>query len=95
MAVSIGRLAQRFGLSRSTLLYYDSIGLLTPSERTPANYRIYSDKDIRRMEQIAVYREAGLPLQTIGAMLDGVQSDESRCRYRCTLSGPPLFDRGW
>ena len=71
MGVSIGRLAKRFGLSRSTLLYYDSIGLLTPSERTHANYRIYSDKDVRRMEQIAVYRDTGLPLQAIGAMLDG------------------------
>jgi len=71
MGVSIGRMAKRFGLSRSTLLYYDSIGLLTPSERTPANYRVYSDKDARRMEQIAVYRETGLPLQAIGAMLDG------------------------
>ena len=71
MGLSIGRMAKRFGVSRSALLYYDSIGLLTPSARTPANYRIYSDKDIRRMEQIAVYREAGLPLQAIGAMLDG------------------------
>ena len=71
MGLSIGRMAKRFGLSRSALLYYDSIGLLTPSDRTPANYRIYSDKDVRRMEQIAVYREAGLPLQAIGAMLDG------------------------
>jgi len=71
MSLSIGRLAKRFGLSRSTLLYYDAIGLLTPSGRTTANYRIYADKDIRRLEQIAVYREAGLPLQAIGAMLDG------------------------
>ena len=71
MGITIGRLAKRFGLSRSTLLYYDSIGLLTPSERTPASYRIYSDKDVRRMGQIAVYREAGLPLRAIGAMLDG------------------------
>ena len=71
MGLSIGRMAKRFGLSRSALLYYDSIGLLTPSERTAANYRIYSDKDVGRMEQIAVYREAGLPLQAIGAMLDG------------------------
>jgi DNA-binding transcriptional MerR regulator len=71
MGLSIGRMAKRFGLSRSTLLYYDSIGLLTPSGRTPANYRIYSDRDIRRMEQIAVYREAGLPLRSIGEMLGG------------------------
>jgi len=35
------QLAGRFGLSRSTLLYYDSIGLLSPSERTASNYRLY------------------------------------------------------
>jgi len=68
---SIGRVARRFGLSRSTLLYYDKIGLLRPSARTDANYRVYSERDIRRMEQIAVYREAGLPLAAIGGMLDG------------------------
>jgi DNA-binding transcriptional MerR regulator len=68
---SIGKLAGMFGLSRSTLLYYHSIGLLVPSGRSAANYRRYSERDVSRMKQIAAYREAGLPLATIGEMLSG------------------------
>lgn len=71
MGCSIGRVAARFGLSRSTLLYYDSIGLLVPSGRTAANYREYSEADLERMEQIAIYREVGVPLEAIREMLDG------------------------
>jgi len=67
--LTISQLARRFGLSRSTLLYYDSIGLLSPSSRSPANYRLYSDDDIRRMEIIDQYRRAGLPLADIARLL--------------------------
>jgi DNA-binding transcriptional MerR regulator len=67
---TIGRLAKEFGLSRSTLIYYDSIGLLKPSARTRADYRQYSSDDAKRLEQICVYRQAGLPLKNIGTILD-------------------------
>ena len=67
--LTISQLARRFGLSRSTLLYYDSIGLLSPSERSRANYRLYSDDDVRRMEIIDQYRRAGLPLADIARLL--------------------------
>ena len=50
--LTISQLARRFGLSRSTLLYYDSIGLLSPSARSDANYRLYSRNDIERMERV-------------------------------------------
>lgn len=65
----ISRLARMVGLSRSTLLYYDRIGLLIPSGRTDANYRIYSEADRKRLAQICRYRSAGLSLETIGAIL--------------------------
>lgn len=68
--VTIGELAKRFSISRSTLLYYDSIGLLKPSGRSEANYRLYSEADVLRMEKIALYREAGLPLQAIAKVID-------------------------
>ncbi len=35
---TIGQIGKRFGLPRSTLLYYDAIGLLSPSRRSDANY---------------------------------------------------------
>ena len=67
---TIGRLAKKFQLSRSTLLYYDSIGLLKPSSRTKGDYRQYSDNDAKRLEQICTYRQAGLRLEDIKNVLD-------------------------
>ena len=66
----ISRLADRFDLSRSTLLYYDSIGLLKPSKRTEANYRLYDEKDIKRLELICMYRDMGIELSDIKVLLN-------------------------
>jgi DNA-binding transcriptional MerR regulator len=71
---TIGRLAKKFGLSRSTLLYYDSLGLLTPSARTEGRYRLYSNDDVKRLEQICLYRKAGLPLEEIRRVLESPES---------------------
>jgi DNA-binding transcriptional MerR regulator len=68
-AYRISELARMFGLSRSTLLYYDRIGLLRPSERSRANYRVYSNADRKRLDQICRYRRTGMPLETITAVL--------------------------
>jgi DNA-binding transcriptional MerR regulator len=73
--ITIGRLARQFNLSRSTLLYYDSIGLLTPSTRTKTRYRQYSEKDKDRLEKICLYRQVGIPLEDIRKILDA--SDQS------------------
>jgi DNA-binding transcriptional MerR regulator len=43
---TIGQVAKKYGLSRSTLIYYDNIGILTPSGRSESNYRLYSDNDL-------------------------------------------------
>lgn len=67
---SIGYMTKRFAISRSTLLYYDSIGLLSPSGRSESNYRLYSDEDVGRMDKIALYRDAGLPLKSIAEVLE-------------------------
>lgn len=71
--LTISQLARRFGLSRSTLLYYDSIGLLSPSLRSRANYRLYSQADVERMELIDLYRQAGLALKDIARVLGSDQ----------------------
>jgi len=70
---TIGKFAKRFGLSRSTLLYYDAQGLLTPSERGANGYRLYTDADAQRMEAIQRYRSAGIPLKEIDVLLDEEQ----------------------
>ncbi len=66
---TIGRLARQFDLSRSTLLYYDRIGLLRPSSRTRANYRLYTAADRQKLERICTYRRTGMGLQDIARIL--------------------------
>lgn len=62
---SISQLARKFGLSRSTLLYYDRIGLLQAQQRTAAGYRRYSVADHDKLERICMFRSAGLSLADV------------------------------
>jgi DNA-binding transcriptional MerR regulator len=66
---SISTLARACGLSRSTLLYYDRLGLLKPAGRTGSGYRYYTDAEQRRLECIGQYRQAGLTLKEIRTVL--------------------------
>lgn len=68
--LSISQAGRQCGLSRSTLLYYDRLKLVRPSYRTSAGYRLYSAEDEARLQQICRYRQAGLPLAEIAALLD-------------------------
>lgn len=63
----VGRLS---GVSVRTLHHYDEIGLLQPSERTRAGYRLYDDDDLLRLQQILIGRELGLSLEQIRRSLD-------------------------
>ncbi len=66
---SISRIAHACGLSRSTLLYYDRLGLLRASGRTASGYRYYTDKEIERLKRIGHFRQAGLSLKEIRSVL--------------------------
>lgn len=66
---SISQLARLFGLSRSTLLYYDRIGLLRARERTPAGYRRYTQNEFSKLERICIFRNAGLALRDVKKLL--------------------------
>jgi len=68
--LTVGQLAKHFGLSRSTLLYYDRIGLLRPTTGGCGNYRRYSEEDQERLSRICSYRDAGVPLKDIVKILD-------------------------
>jgi DNA-binding transcriptional MerR regulator len=67
--MSIGALAKAFGLSRSALLHYDRVGLLRPSARSTKGYRVYSESDARRLEEICTLRRTGLGLAEIQRLL--------------------------
>jgi DNA-binding transcriptional MerR regulator/ubiquinone/menaquinone biosynthesis C-methylase UbiE len=65
----ISQLGREFGLSRSTLLYYDRIGLLSPSARSESGYRRYGPADRVRLESICSLRRAGMDIEGIRAIL--------------------------
>lgn len=65
----ITELAKQHRLSRSTLLYYDRCGLLKPSARSSSGYRLYSEKDAKRLAEICRYRATGLSLDDIRRLL--------------------------
>ena len=67
MDFTVGALAARTGLTVRTLHHYDTIGLLSPSGRTEAGYRLYSETDVRRLEHIVVLRSLGVSLPEISS----------------------------
>ena len=68
--LQIGELGKQTGLSIRTLRYYDEIGLLMPSHRTEAEYRLYSEADIARLQQILSLRQLGFALKEIRQCLE-------------------------
>lgn len=72
--ITVTQLARRCGLSRTALLYYESIGLMPPPQRSGGNYRSYSEADVVRLMQIRAYRDAGLKVDDIRQLLN-VRSD--------------------
>lgn len=75
MNLTVTRLAKSCNLARSTVLYYESIGLLRRPRRSEGNYRIYGAADLERLRQICVYREAGLTLGDIRSLLAAERND--------------------
>ena len=69
MLLKVGELARRSGITVRTLHYYDSIGLLVPSARSDAGYRLYNRADITRLHHIQALRRMGVTLAEVGAIL--------------------------
>ena len=65
----VGELAKQTGLTVRALHHYDEIGLLSPSRRSAAGYRLYDGDDIARLLQILSLRQLGFSLEEIGACL--------------------------
>lgn len=71
----VGDVSRIARVSVRTLHYYDEIGLLVPTARTDAGYRLYTDEDLLRLQQILIGRELGLSLEDIRRSLDDPSFD--------------------
>jgi DNA-binding transcriptional MerR regulator len=68
---TVGKAARLGGVTIRTLHHYERIGLLTPSARSSAGYRLYSESDLDRLTRILYYRELGFALEDIATLLGG------------------------
>src|ERR1051326_5370874 len=68
--LKIGDLARRTGLTVRTLHHYDRTGLLRPSARTGSGHRLYSGRDVQRLQRIVSLKQLGLSLADIAHSLN-------------------------
>lgn len=73
--LTVGQVSARLGVTIRALHHWDEIGLARPSLRTVAGYRLYTAGDLERLHRIVVYRELGLGLDRIRAILDDSAAD--------------------
>lgn len=69
MGMTVGEVAHTAGVSVRTLHHYDEIGLLEPTGRTEAGYRLYEHDDLATLQQIMFFRELGFGLPEIGRIM--------------------------
>lgn len=65
------------GISVRTLHYYDEIGLLKPTDKSDAGYRLYDDKALEQLQQILFFREFDIPLKEIKAVMENPALDRN------------------
>lgn len=87
MGHTVKAVAELAGVSIRTLHHYDEIGLLRPAAVSPAGYRLYSEADLERLQQVLFFRELDFSLQEIRAMLDSPSFDrrEALAAHRQSL----------
>jgi DNA-binding transcriptional MerR regulator len=66
----IGEFAKRAGLTVRTLHHYDRIGLFSPSRATESGHRLYTEEDVRTLQQILALKQLGFALEEIRAMMN-------------------------
>lgn len=76
-SIPIQELSKQTGITVRTLRYYDQIGLLIPSSKTPGKHRIYSDEELKKLQQIQFLKKLGFSLQEISDMVSNREWDWS------------------
>ncbi len=75
---TVKEIAELTGISVRTLHYYDEIGLLAPSQKNEAGYRLYDDKALEKLQQILFFREFDIPLKEIKSVINHPDLDRNQ-----------------
>ena len=76
--MTVNEVSKLTGVSIRTLQYYDTIGLLPPTEYTEAGYRLYDDTALERLQQILLFKELEFPLKEIKRIIDAPDFDRDK-----------------
>ena len=82
IALTVGEVSTLLGISVRALHHWDETGLVRPCRRSDANYRLYSEADVMRIQQVLVYRQTGMSLADIKMVLDEPDTD-AMTHLRC------------
>ncbi len=77
--LTIGKLSELTGVSADTLRYYEKMGLLADTSRSPAGYRLYNQQTVRVVRFIRGAKELSFTLDEIRKLLTLKTSDQSTC----------------
>lgn len=69
LMLTVTQFARQCGVSRTTVLYYESVGLLKPGLRNEAGYRFYGEQEVATLKMVRLYRSVGLSLRDIRMLI--------------------------
>ena len=75
---TVKEIAKLTGISARTLHYYDEIGLLKPTQKSEAGYRLYDEKALETLQQILFFREFDIPLKDIKTVIQNPSFDRNQ-----------------
>ena len=75
---TVKEIAKLTGISARTLHYYDEIGLLKPTQKSEAGYRLYDKKALETLQQILFFREFDIPLKDIKTVIQNPSFDRNQ-----------------
>ena len=76
--LTVHEVSELAGVSIRTLQHYDNIGLLHPTQRSEAGYRLYDEAALEKLQQILLFRELEFPLGEIKGIVDSPDFDKAR-----------------
>ncbi len=76
--LQVQEVAALTGVTVRALHHYDRLGLLHPQAQSAAGYRLYSEAELEKLQQILFYRELEMPLSQIGQLLRDPAFDRRR-----------------
>jgi DNA-binding transcriptional MerR regulator len=88
--LTIGRLGALAEIEPKTLRYYDRVGLVRPTTRTPAGYRVYGEEAVQRLRFIRRAKALAMSLADIRRILAVRDEGLAPCQHVLALVGQNL-----